>query len=129
MLRLFLVHAIESEQTDRVHQFFSSYSEQFTCGPDAQEWAGWFALPFLQKPQRDPRFQVKNAVKNWEPLILSANVQNADTLSWWYYLLVDGRAANRKLRLDLRYTSSITAGLLHKALEAAGGGVIQEPHG
>ena len=67
MLHLFLVHATESEQTDRVHQFFSSYSEQFTGGPNAQEWAAWFALPFLQKPQRDPRFQV-NAVRKHENL-------------------------------------------------------------
>lgn len=58
VLRTWLVKAVEAHREEVVKQFFSRHGDSLMQGPNGADWGVWFALPFLQSPAGDPRFQV-----------------------------------------------------------------------
>jgi hypothetical protein len=72
LLRAFLVSAASAGRSDKVAEFFKLYGPQLLSsssgggglagGDDssgAADWRDWFVLPYLQQPEREPRFQVR----------------------------------------------------------------------
>ena len=58
LLRLFLVKAVQAQQMERVTAFFAAHGESLVRGPQSAAWARWFALPFMQQPEKDPDLRV-----------------------------------------------------------------------
>jgi len=75
LLRLYLVTAHNARRPDKMAEFFRLYGPQLissssrgssaaNCGAwgladaAAADWKEWFLLPYLQNPEREPRFQV-----------------------------------------------------------------------
>jgi hypothetical protein len=74
LLRALLVTAASAGRTDKVAEFFKLYGPQLLSssssssggwagggddGSGAADWRDWFVLPYLQQPEREPRFQVR----------------------------------------------------------------------
>jgi hypothetical protein len=73
LLRAFLVTAASAGRQDKVAEFFKLYGPQLLSnssssagwagggedGSGAADWRDWFVLPYLQHPEREPRFQVR----------------------------------------------------------------------
>lgn len=59
--RYYLIHAITCGQHEKAREFMQTNIENFRGRP---EWERWFILPFLEKPQDDPAFEIYFA-KDW----------------------------------------------------------------
>jgi hypothetical protein len=74
LLRAFLVTAASAGRADKVADFFKLYGPQLLSsssggwagggddGSGAADWRDWFVLPYLQQPEREPRFQVRHII-------------------------------------------------------------------
>lgn len=60
VLRCYLVHATQAGKPGVVRDFLAQHGDALLAGPSADEWAPWFALPFLRSPSTDPRFQARH---------------------------------------------------------------------
>ncbi len=58
LLRHALVTALRAGRKDRVAEFFREFGSALLGGPEAGEWRAWFALAYLEAPEKDPAFQV-----------------------------------------------------------------------
>lgn len=54
LLRHYLVHAIQHKKREKVVEFFDIYGSDLQ---GKQEWAAWFALPYIKNPSSDPTFE------------------------------------------------------------------------
>lgn len=114
ILRLYVVQAIEANKSSEVQSFYAAFGEQLSSGKEAAEWEPWFSLPFLQKPQKHPRFQASIPFT----LISKAAIR------------VPSCGSMNPCAMPVGTEMSIChAGVLHEAMEAASRGDIQELHG
>lgn len=59
-MRLFLVTAVRAGRQDKVKELFELYGELLlsSARDGGAAWQPWFTLPYVAKPEADPRFQV-----------------------------------------------------------------------
>lgn len=48
------MHAVKAQRMDAVRAFFADYGDQLMAGPEAPDWAPWFALPYVAAPAAHP---------------------------------------------------------------------------
>ena len=56
LIRCYLVHAVKAGRMDEVEAFFRDYGDHLMAGPEAPDWAAWFALPYVKAPAAHPSF-------------------------------------------------------------------------
>ncbi|CAF1285326.1 unnamed protein product [Adineta ricciae] len=65
LYRCYLIHAIQSSKTDKVHEFFERLSKVLQ---QSNDWTKeWFALPFIRNPEENSTFQLYFS-KQWNDL-------------------------------------------------------------
>lgn len=65
LYRCYLIHAIQSNKTDRINEF---YERLYKVLQQTNEWTKeWFALPFIQNPEENLTFQIYFS-KQWNEL-------------------------------------------------------------
>ena len=63
VMRCYLVHATQAGKPGVVRDFLAQHGDALLAGPSADEWAPWFALPFLRSASTDPRFQARRLLR------------------------------------------------------------------
>lgn len=64
-MRYFIVTALKARRPEKVTELFELYGELLLSGREGGAlWHAWFALPYVTKPEADPRFQVGIGRKN-----------------------------------------------------------------
>ncbi len=59
-MRYFVVTAMRAHRADKVKELFELYGELLLSAKDGgATWHAWFSLPYITKPESDPRFQVR----------------------------------------------------------------------
>ncbi|OIT08698.1 hypothetical protein A4A49_18822 [Nicotiana attenuata] len=56
ILRYYIVYAIQAGRKDKVIELFDIHGSELL--QKDQEWASWFAIPYIKTPQSDPQFRV-----------------------------------------------------------------------
>ncbi|XP_071929462.1 uncharacterized protein [Coffea arabica] len=56
ILRYYIVYAIQSRRKDKVVEFFDAHGTNLL--QNNQEWASWFAIPYLKNPHLEPQFRM-----------------------------------------------------------------------
>ncbi|XP_018633026.1 uncharacterized protein [Nicotiana tomentosiformis] len=56
ILRYYIVYAIQAGRKDKVIELFDIHGSELL--QKDQEWASWFAIPYIKTPQSDPLFRV-----------------------------------------------------------------------
>ncbi|XP_027110169.1 uncharacterized protein [Coffea arabica] len=56
ILRYYIVYAIQSRRKDKVVEFFDAHGTNLL--QNDQEWASWFAIPYLKNPHLEPQFRM-----------------------------------------------------------------------
>ena len=65
LYRCYLIHAIQSSKTDKIHEFFDRLAKILQ---QSNEWTkDWFALPFMKNPEENSAFQLYFS-KQWNEL-------------------------------------------------------------
>lgn len=55
-----MVTALKARRPEKVKELFELYGELLLSGKDGPAaWHPWFVLPYMTKPEADPRFQVR----------------------------------------------------------------------
>ncbi|XP_076842471.1 WD repeat-containing protein 91 [Brachyhypopomus gauderio] len=53
LLRSYLVHTVQTRNTEKTQEFFQKQAVELQAQP---EWRDWFALPFISAPEQNPTF-------------------------------------------------------------------------
>ncbi|CAL9008794.1 unnamed protein product [Prunus brigantina] len=69
ILRYYVVSAIQSGRRDKVLEFFGMNGNDLLRR--GQDWAAWFAIPYVKKPNSDPEFRIYFSKEWYEALRLS----------------------------------------------------------
>ncbi|XP_021826917.1 WD repeat-containing protein 91 homolog isoform X1 [Prunus avium] len=69
ILRYYVVSAIQSGRRDKVLEFFGMNGNDLL--QRGQDWAAWFAIPYVKKPNSDPEFRIYFSKEWYEALRLS----------------------------------------------------------
>ncbi|PQQ06766.1 WD repeat-containing protein 91 [Prunus yedoensis var. nudiflora] len=93
ILRYYVVSAIQSGRRDKVLEFFGMNGNDLL--QRGQDWAAWFAIPYVKKPNSDPEFRIYFSKEWYEALRLSVrnffseifNVEATNLLYCWLALL------------------------------------------
>ncbi|KAJ8531117.1 hypothetical protein K7X08_025848 [Anisodus acutangulus] len=56
ILRYYIIHAIQAGRKDKVIELFDIHGSELL--QKDQEWASWFAIPYIKTPQSEPQFRV-----------------------------------------------------------------------
>ncbi|XP_075095612.1 uncharacterized protein LOC107810477 isoform X4 [Nicotiana tabacum] len=56
ILRYYIVYAIQAGRKDKVIELFDIHGSELL--QKDQEWASWFAIPYIKTPQSDPLFRI-----------------------------------------------------------------------
>lgn len=55
LLRLYIIHALQSSKNDKVVEFFEKYTAELQT---QTEWREWFAIPFIKNPEQNVAFDM-----------------------------------------------------------------------
>ncbi|KAK9842513.1 hypothetical protein WJX81_003570 [Elliptochloris bilobata] len=102
VLRCYLVHATQAGKPGVVRDFFAQHGDALLAGPSSDEWAPWFALPFLRSPATDPRFQAFFAAEWARRVEASFHNLVAEAVQGLPLPALLGFDANRAARLSLK---------------------------
>ena len=81
LYRCYLVHAIQSSRTDKVHEFFDRLAKFLQ---QSNDWTKeWFALPFIKSPEENSTFQLYFS-KQWNDLFW-ISLQNFLSVAFYQY--------------------------------------------
>ncbi|KAL3700993.1 hypothetical protein R1sor_019015 [Riccia sorocarpa] len=67
--KYYIVNAVQKGRPDRVIHFFERHGDSLLRSGD--DWQCWFAVPYMQNPSTDPRFQVYFSKEWLDTLIVS----------------------------------------------------------
>ncbi|KAF3638523.1 hypothetical protein FXO38_22397 [Capsicum annuum] len=56
IIRYYIIHAIQAGRKDKVIELFDIHGSELL--QKDQEWASWFAIPYIKAPQSEPQFRV-----------------------------------------------------------------------
>ncbi|KAK7343718.1 hypothetical protein VNO77_12697 [Canavalia gladiata] len=70
LLRFYVVHAVQSNRTDKVVEFFALNGTELL--QKSQDWTHWFAIPYIKNPHLDPEFRIFFSKEWYRALHLSA---------------------------------------------------------
>lgn len=58
ILRFYVVRALQSNNRDKVVEFFHVYGPDLLQSSSQEDWTQWFVIPYVKNPQLDPQFRV-----------------------------------------------------------------------
>ncbi|XP_061342004.1 uncharacterized protein LOC133288297 [Gastrolobium bilobum] len=69
LLRFYVVHALQSNRSDKVVEFFAVNGTDLL--QRSQDWTQWFAIPYIKNPHLDPEFRIFFSKEWYQALHLS----------------------------------------------------------